>query len=401
MDHFKLNQYPRLLCDDFAAALQYARNSAGMSALPIKLDVGQTVGDYEILALLGRGGMGKVFKVRNLISDRVEAMKVLLPDADASPELAERFAREIKLVASLEHPNIALLRTALRLGSHMLMIMEYVEGNSLEQKLQSQKPDCKRSVHLVVQVLAALSYAHQHGVVHRDVKPSNILVRADDSVKLTDFGIASRAGDPRLTGAGLALGSLYYMSPEQARALPFDARSDIYSTGVTLYESVTGRCPFQGDSFHAIMTAHLDQTPVPPIHLAPNIPPQLSSIIERSLAKAPEHRFQTAGEFRAALLRVYPDIHSHGVVSALFADAPPVPAVPPPAPSTPVSTQSFDPALLETARKNLAIYIGPMAKVIVNRAAKNARSRQDLYEKLAAEIPSPGDRQTFLRSLPL
>lgn len=389
------------MCDDFAAGLQYARNSAGMSSLPLKLDVGHTVGDYEILSLLGRGGMGKVFKVRNLISDRVEAMKVLLPDADATPELAERFAREIKLVASLEHPNIALLRTALRVGSHVLMIMEYVEGNSLEQKLQSQKPDCKRSVHFVIQILAALSYAHQHGVVHRDVKPSNILARTDDIVKLTDFGIASRAGDPRLTGAGLALGSLYYMSPEQVRALPCDARSDIYSTGVTLYESVTGSRPFQGDSFHAIMTAHLDQTPVPPIHLAPRIPPELSSIIERSLAKAPEHRFQTAAEFRIALLRVYPDIHAHGAISARYADAPPLPGVPPPVASSPVRTQSFDPALLETARKNLATYIGPMAKVIVNRVARNARSRQDLYEKLAAEIPSPGDRQTFLRSLPV
>lgn len=371
-----------------------------MSSLPFKLDVGQTVGDYEILALLGRGGMGKVFKVRNIISDRVEAMKVLLPDADATPDLTERFAREIKLVASLEHPNIALLRTALRLGSHMLMIMEYVEGDSLEQKLQSRKPDCRRAVHFVVQVLAALSYAHQRGVVHRDVKPSNILVRSDDTVKLMDFGIASRAGDPRLTGAGLALGSLYYMSPEQVRALPCDARSDIYSTGVTLYESVTGRRPFQGDSFHAIMTAHLEQTPVPPSQLAPNIPPDLSLIIQRSLAKAPEYRFQTAAEFRAALFRIYPEVHSHAGLTGFHVDAPSIASVPP-APSTPVTTQSFDPALLETARKNLAIYIGPMAKVIVSRAAKNARSRQDLYEKLAAEIPSPGDRQTFLRSLPL
>jgi len=371
-----------------------------MSSLPIKLEVGQTVGDYEILSLLGRGGMGKVFKVRNLISDRIEAMKVLLPDTEGAPEVAERFAREIKLVATLEHPNIALLRTALRVGSQVLMIMEYVEGNSLEQ-LQSQKLDCKQAVQFMVQVLSALSYAHRRGVVHRDVKPSNILVRADDSVKLTDFGIASRAGDLKLTGAGMALGSLYYMSPEQVKALPFDARSDIYSAGVTLYEIVTGRRPIQGDSLHAIMTAHLQETPVPPIQLAPKISPELSSIIEHSLEKAPENRFQTAEDFRTALLKVYPEVHSHGAVTAPFLNHSPVPAVQPAATPSPASTQSFDPALLETARKNLATYIGPMAKVIVNRAAKNARSRQDLYEKLAAEIPSPGDRQTFLRSLPL
>ncbi|HWY59418.1 MAG TPA: serine/threonine-protein kinase [Terriglobales bacterium] len=372
-----------------------------MSSLPVKLDVGQTVGDYEILSLLGRGGMGKVFKVRNLISDRIEAMKVLLPDADATPELAERFAREIKLVATLEHPNIAALRTALRVGSQMLMIMEFVEGTSLEQQIQSQKPDWGRAVHFAVQVLPALSYAHQHGVVHRDVKPSNILVRADDSVKLTDFGIASRVGDPRLTGAGMALGSLYYMSPEQVKALPCDARSDIYSTGVTLYESVTGRRPIQGDSFHEIMTAHLEQRPIPPIQLAPEISPALSAIIEHSLAKAPEHRFQTAAEFRAALLSVHPEADSHAAATAPYLNAAPVRTVHPIAAPSSESTHSFDPALLETARKKLATYIGPMAKVIVSRAAKNARSRQDLYEKLAAEIPSPGDRQTFLRSLPL
>jgi len=371
-----------------------------MSSLPVKLEVGQTVGDYEILALLGHGGMGRVFKVRNLISDRIEAMKVLLPDADGSPELAERFAREIKLVAALDHPNIAALRTALRAGSQMLMIMEHVEGKSLDQKLQSEKPDCGRVVHFVAQVLSALGYAHQHGVIHRDVKPSNILVRADDSVKLTDFGIASRAGDPRLTGPGMALGSLYYMSPEQVKGLPLDPRSDIYSAGVTLYECVTGRRPIQGDSFIAIMNAHLDQTPVPPIQLAPQIPSELSSIIERSLGKAPEHRFQTAGEFRAALLRVYPEVHSQ-VATAPYLNASPVPGVQPAAAPSPSSTQSFDPTLLETVRKNLAAYIGPMAKVIVSRAAKDARSRQELYEKLAEEIPSPSDRHKFLRSLPL
>ena len=212
----------------------------------------------------------------------------------------------------------------------MLMIMEHVEGSSLDQKLQSEKPDSGRVVHFMVQVLSALSYAHQRGVVHRDVKPSNILVRADDSVKLTDFGIASRAGDARLTGLGMALGSLYYMSPEQVKGLALDSRSDIYSAGVTLYESVTGRRPIQGDSFIAIMNAHLDQTPVPPIQLAPQIPAELSSIIERSLGKSPEHRFQTAGEFRTALLRAYPEVHSH-VATTPYSNASPVSAALPPA----------------------------------------------------------------------
>ncbi len=392
----------------FPPALQYPRNLPSMSSQP--LDVGQTIGDYEILSLLGRGGMGKVFKVRNVISDRIEAMKVLLPDVDATPDLAERFLREIKLVATLDHPNIAGLRTALRSGTQMLMIMEYVDGQPLDQlpnkdQIQPNPPDPRRAVHLIIQVLAALSYAHQRGVIHRDVKPSNVLVRPDHTVKLTDFGIASRAGDPRLTGPGMALGSLYYMSPEQIKAFPVDARSDIYSVGVTLYEIVTGRRPVQGDSLFSIMAAHLQQIPVPPIHLMPHIPPELSLIIERSLQKSPDDRFQSAEDFRTALSNVYPDVHAHIATTAPYRISSSTPQPAPPttqaAPPTPPSTQSFDPALLETARKNLATYIGPMAKVIVTRAAKTARSRQDLYEKLAEEIPSPKDRQTFLRSLPL
>jgi eukaryotic-like serine/threonine-protein kinase len=378
-----------------------------MSSNPAPLDVGQTIGDYEILTLLGRGGMGKVFKVRNLISDRIEAMKVLLPDVDATPDLAERFLREIKLVATLDHPNIAGLRTALRSGNQMLMIMEYIDGQPLDH-LQPHPPDPRRAVHLIIQVLAALSYAHQRGVIHRDVKPSNVLVRPDHTVKLTDFGIASRAGDPRLTGPGMALGSLYYMSPEQIKAFPVDARSDIYSVGVTLYEIVTGRRPLQGDSLFSIMAAHLQQVPAPPIQLAPHIPAELSSIIERSLQKSPDDRFQTAEDFRTALSSVYPDLHSREATTAPYrissstSTPQPMPSTPQPAlPPTPPSTQSFDPALLETVRKSLATYIGPMAKVIVTRAAKTARSRHDLYERLADEIPSPKDRQTFLRSLPL
>ena len=205
----------------------------------------------------------------------------------------------------------------------------------------------------------------------------------------------------------MALGSLYYMSPEQIKAFPVDARSDIYSVGVTLYEIVTGRRPVQGDSLFSIMAAHLQQIPVPPIHLMPHIPPELSSIIERSQQKYPDDRFQTAEDFRAALSNVYPDLQSHVAstapyrISSSTSTPQPLPSTQTARPATPPSTQSFDHALLETIRKNLATYIGPMAKVIVTRAAKTARSRQDLYEKLAEQISSPKDRQTFLRSLPL
>lgn len=363
--------------------------------------------------------MGKVFKVRNLISDRAEAMKVLLPGLEAGPEIVERFLREIKVVAGLEHPNIASLRTAFRAGSQVLMVMEYVEGQSLDDLLKQGRLELGRAVHLTYQVLNALSYAHRLGVVHRDVKPSNILVATGDRVKLTDFGIASRSGDPKLTAAGIALGSLYYMSPEQMKAQSLDARSDLYSVGATLYEMITGRRPVQGDSFYAILKAHTDEKPLPAIRLIPEMTPALSYIIERSLEKMPDARFQSADEFRAALISLGPTTRPSTPAQAVSAarrvsEARPVveaPVSPNWSPVTPsrgesmrvppdTGSKSWDPAMLENVRRNLAVYIGPMAKVLVGRAAKNARTMEELYQALAAEISSPTDREKFLRTQP-
>ncbi len=181
------------------------------------------------------------------------------------------------------------------------MIMEYVEGSSLSRKLGHHRLELWRAVDYASQVLSALSHAHHSGVLHRDVKPSNILISADDRVKLTDFGIASLTADPGLTITGGTVGTLYYMSPEQMKALPLDGRADLYSVGVTLYEMVTGQIPFKGDSYYAILKAHLESIPVPPMDLVPGIPAELSDIIEKALEKQPSARFQTAEEFREAL----------------------------------------------------------------------------------------------------
>src|SRR5579862_5362909 len=386
-----------------------------MSSLPAHLEVGAVVGDYQIVSLIGQGGMGKVFRVRNVISDRTEAMKVLLPDLDPRPELVERFLREIKVVAGLEHPNIASLRTALRVGNQLLMIMEFVEGHSLNELLVIGRFDEARAVHITNQVLNALAHAHRLGVVHRDVKPSNILVGSGDRVKLTDFGIASRTGDPKLTAAGTAIGSLYYMSPEQMKAEPIDARSDLYSVGATLYEMITGIRPVPGESFYSILRAHAETRPKPMIHLVPGIAPALSRVVERSLEKTPASRFQSAEEFQAALRGLdsaerTADLDATAPEPALVFRPPTNPnripsgntppgGVTPKAPSE-TGSKSWDPVVLETARKNLAVYIGPMAKVLVSRASKIARTTEELYRVLAAEISVPSDREKFLRSLP-
>ena len=212
-------------------------------------DIGSRVGDYEVLEVLGAGGMGRVYKVRNVISDRVEAMKVLLPDLQGDAELADRFMREIKVQASLDHPNIAALHTALRLDNQLLMLMEYVEGVTIEAVLRSGRIPIDKAIDYTAQVLSALSYAHAHGVVHRDLKPANMIVTPSGVVKLMDFGIAKMAADRKLTQTGRTVGSLYYMSPEQIKgAADLDPRSDLYSLGISLYEMVTGARPFQGDS---------------------------------------------------------------------------------------------------------------------------------------------------------
>ena len=228
------------------------------------LEVGQRVGDYEILALLGAGGMGRVYKVRNIISNREEAMKVLLPDYASEPELAARFMTEIRTLAGLEHPNIAQLRTAFQSLNQFVMIMEFVEGTTLEKLASQSQIPLDQVLEYSTQVLSALSYAHSRGVTHRDIKPANIMITSHGLVKLMDFGIAKSTNDMQLTRPGTTMGSVYYMSPEQVRGGTVDARSDIYSFGVTLYEMLTGRRPFQADTSFSVLNAQLNEAPMPP-----------------------------------------------------------------------------------------------------------------------------------------
>jgi eukaryotic-like serine/threonine-protein kinase len=269
-----------------------------------EFNVGQKVGDYEVLSILGLGGMGKVYKVRNVISDRVEAMKVLLPDLTSHQSLADRFLREIRLLASLNHPNIASLRTALTFENQLVMVMEFVEGETLANRIARAPISTADAVNYADQILSALSYAHSHNIIHRDIKPANMMLTPQGVVKLMDFGIARSGTDGSLTSTGTTLGSLNYMPPEQVRGESADARSDIYSFGVSLYELLTGKLPFQGDSQYSLMTAHLNQAPQPPINLRADVPPELNQIILMAMAKNPVDRFQSADAFRNALKSV-------------------------------------------------------------------------------------------------
>lgn len=318
------------------------------------MEIGNRIGDYEIVRILGAGGMGKVYKVRNVISDRIEAMKILLPNLQSDPELADRFLREIKVQASLDHPNIAALHTALRIDNQLVMIMEFVEGVTLDDLLHQLPPE--EAIRYACDVLSALSYAHARGVVHRDLKPANMMITSAGVIKLMDFGIARMTQDRKLTQTGRTVGSLYYMSPEQIQgAVDLDGRTDLYSLGVSLYELITGRRPFTGDSDYSIMAAHLQSTPAPPVELDPRIPPTLSDVILKAIAKDPAQRFQNADEMRDALLEVG---RSLGVAQAARPSPAPKPAAAsaPPPPAPPAAAGS---------RRGLYMVAGSVATVAV------------------------------------
>lgn len=344
------------------------------------IQIGDILGDYQVTGILGRGGMGKVYRVRSLITDREEAMKIVLPDLDEDPGLADRFLREIKVHASLQHPNIAALHTALRIGDRLVMILELVEGASLEDALRRGPLDLSTAIQFMTQILAALSFAHERGVVHRDIKPANILIAEGGIAKLTDFGIARATGGPRLTGTGLAVGTLAYMAPEQILTGHADARSDIYSLGLMCYEMLTGRRPIQGDTEHALMNAQLSTVPPDPATINPRVPPALSAAIVRSLAKEPGYRFQTAREF----------------LDALQQDSDRAPG---PAPVTPSAAATFTPELADLEAR-LSRAIGPIARRLVADAARRYGTFSEIRQALAEQIEDPKERQAFLKTKP-
>lgn len=374
--------------------------------------LGDRIADYEVIGMLGAGGMGAVYQVRHLISDRIEAMKVLLPDLASTPELGERFVREIRLQASMNHPNIAALHNALRVDNQLLMIMEFVEGQTLSEVIRRGPLRPLAAIDVMTQVLAALDYAHSRGVVHRDVKPSNIILNAQGLVKLMDFGIARGVDDfGVLTQAGAAVGSMYYMAPEQVTGDKVDGRSDVYAAAITFYEALTAERPIKGRTAAEVMEGQLRQQPTNPKLISPAISDELDCIIMRALEKLPVSRYQSAGDFRDELLRVQATLSDPGETASMASPGSlrdRLPIVPTPTPATsgtrsqpPSSIPAhFDPSGLERVRKELAQHIGPVAKMLVDRAAKRARNWNELYVALAPEIPAGKDRDRFLAGCP-
>src|ERR1051326_532871 len=263
----------------------------------------QIVGNYKIEQKLGEGGMGAVYRGVDMMLEREVAIKFLRPELSAQPQVVERFRSEAVTLAKLNHPNIATLYNFMRQGDSFFMVLEFVRGQTLDHVLQQRGAlPAEQAIPLFCQVLDGIQHAHDFGIIHRDIKPANMMLTDKGTLKVLDFGIARILGTARMTRQGNIIGTIEYMSPEQVRGFETDARSDIYSLGMLLYEMLTARCPFEIQNEFELMKAQIEQYPVPPRQLNPAIPEVVEQAIWRSIQKDPAQRFQSASEFRAFLL---------------------------------------------------------------------------------------------------
>jgi serine/threonine protein kinase len=286
----------------------------------VNTSTGKMIGHYRILELLGKGGMGEVYLAQDTRLDRSVALKLLPSHFTTDSDRVLRFIQEAKAASALNHPNIiTIYEIGQEAGTHFI-VTEYVEGQTLRQMIEGARQNLSEVLEIIIQAAWALSAAHKNGIVHRDAKPENIMVRPDGLVKVLDFGLAklvSRGGSSKpgappkpeiKTAPGLILGTLQYMSPEQANGQPIDARTDIFTLGVVLYELIAGRAPFEGDNAIAVIDSILSADPPPLAKLRKNSPPELQRIVEKALRKNKEERYQTCEEMLVDLKNLKQEI---------------------------------------------------------------------------------------------
>jgi len=380
------------------------------------LGPGRRFGDYEILAELGAGGMGRVYRARDLTLERLVALKTLAAQFGGDPAFVHRFLKEARAAARLNHPNIVQIYAFGQEGGTYYLAMEYVDGRSLGALLRSgplAEPD---AISVVRHACRALAVAHAEGLVHRDIKPDNLMLTRKGEVKLVDLGIAKRLDEEQsLTQTGHAVGTPHYISPEQiSGSKDIDGRADIYSLGATLYHLVTGHTPFKGPSGAVVMTMHLMQPlPDPRTHV-PGVSEGLCRVIRKMMAKHREERYGDVDALDRDLYRVQvgepPEADEPGETAVETAvrlpahDAPPAStrATLSPHPTTTSRSQAAatgalalgeaDLRLLET---ELARHVGPLSRVLVKKAARLAGTSAELVAALELEIPSEEGRKAF------
>jgi serine/threonine protein kinase len=264
--------------------------------------VGQRLGKHQILSEIGRGGMAVVYKAFDTGLQRYVALKVLSPRLAADEQVLRRFEREATTAANLKHPNIVIIHDVGSAEGYYFIVMELLEGQTLREEIRARGAMLPaRAAYITSQIASALDYAHQQGLIHRDVKPSNIILGRDDRTTLTDFGLVRAAHSVRLTEAGAAVGTLEYMAPEQLGGEEIDWRADVYSLGVVVYELLVGRTPFTGDTPFSLMQKVMYEPPPPLENIAQTLPPGVGRVVAQALSKSPSDRSRSAGEFASAL----------------------------------------------------------------------------------------------------
>jgi serine/threonine protein kinase len=307
--------------------------------------IGELIDHYRVLELLGRGNMGVVYKALDVNLDRPVAVKVMSAEVRNDPDFVERFRQEARLQGALNHPNVALLFDYFIHDGAPVAVMEFIDGESLEQMIKRRGPiPAYECLPLFRQALAGVAAAHRAGIVHRDLKPSNLMVTRERVVKVMDFGIAKRQGVAGATKvSSTSIGSPLYMAPEQILGRAVDCRTDIYSLGLTLYQLLSGRPPFnpRGKAEFVLLNAHVNDLPEPPTVYCADIPQPLVDAVMRALAKDPDARFQSADEF----LRALPDVSAPAVPAASAVDAAAA-ANAPPRPAGPTGTVALSPGAI-------------------------------------------------------
>jgi len=404
----------------------------------VEVGPGRTFGSYEVLEELGRGGMGRVFRARHVTLEREVALKLLAEQFTEDEFYVQRFLKEARAAARLNHPSIVQIYDFGKLGSSWFIAMELVEGRSLAHFLKTWgRFSEQNAVVLARQALTGLAVAHAAGIVHRDVKPDNLILGKKGIVKLVDLGLAKKLDDPGASATGFAAGTPYYISPEQIEGRSdVDGRADLYSLGATLFQLVTGQVPFPGPSSAVIMSRHLNERPPDPRDYTPELSEGFCVAVLRLMARERERRPQSAEEAEREFARLQagggaPAVPAPArpaaasvadpsssrfetaVSNALSAPAAvpwprPGPAPPAPAAATGAAAgaasgaeglAAWDADVYRRVEERLAVRVGPMARILVRNAVREAPDFETLCRLLATQIPDEGDRPAFLREV--